>query len=132
MSGQVPIEIVAEEAIGRFLEEAAFAEWEDFAEVGEYDWDRVLEVIKRKAKEIRPKPEVFQEAYEWLAARADKDAVRQHPTSEPPPDPRLPTDPDPHRRFLIDLDNELSGAIRRLRSVRQAVQKELGWSDNGE
>ena len=45
------------------------------------------------------------------------------------PDPRLPTDPDPHRRFLIDLDNELSGAIRRLRSVRQAIQKELGWDE---
>jgi hypothetical protein len=75
MSGQVPIEIVAEEAIGRFLEDAAFAEWEDFAEVGEYDWDRVLEVIKRKAKEIRPKPEIFQEAYEWLASRAEKEII---------------------------------------------------------
>jgi hypothetical protein len=72
---QIIIPIIAEEAIGRYLEGAEFAEWEDFGDIGEYDWDRVLASIKRKAKEIRPAKEEFDAAYKWLADRSDKDAV---------------------------------------------------------
>jgi hypothetical protein len=48
------------------------------------------------------------------------------------PNPRLPNDPDANRQFLIDLDNQLSRLTRNIRSIREAVQKELGWSDDGE
>lgn len=62
--------IVAEEVIGRYLADVEFAEWEDFGDIGEYNWDRVLEAVKEKAKAIRPSTEEFEAAYKWLSDRA--------------------------------------------------------------
>lgn len=42
--------------------------------------------------------------------------------------PEIPVVPDRDaKRFLIDLDNQLSGLVRKARSIRHAVQTELGW-----
>jgi len=47
-------------------------EWEDFPEVGEHDWNEVMEMAKNLANV--PTMPTFQQAYDVLAARASADA----------------------------------------------------------
>lgn len=47
-------------------------EWEDFPEVGEHDWNEVMEMAKNLA--TVPTTPTFQQAYDVLAARASADA----------------------------------------------------------
>lgn len=63
------IEVVAAFALAYYATE--IADWEDFPEVGEHDWERVVEEMRRLA----PFPEEgsFEWAYKILEERATDD-----------------------------------------------------------
>lgn len=45
-------------------------DWEDYPEVGEHDWAKVVERAEAVVAGIRPTPEALEVAYDVLAGRA--------------------------------------------------------------
>lgn len=66
---QAAINVIARDALHRATEDAPIAEWDDYPEIGEGDWDDVIAEISR----ITPAPDKaeFDAAYALLAMRAD-------------------------------------------------------------
>lgn len=50
---------------------ASDGDWEDFPEIGEYDWDAVSRRAQELLDSIRHSTEAFNAAYALLEARAD-------------------------------------------------------------
>lgn len=48
-----------------------FIDWGDYPEIGEYDWEAVIEEVCGIVPEVNR--DAYQEAYDLLAARADKE-----------------------------------------------------------
>ena len=69
MTTEEAIAIVAERALWAAAQEI---EWADYGDIGEHDWDRVLEEIDRRSE--APNLDLYQEAYDHLAARAEETA----------------------------------------------------------
>ena len=63
------IKAVARELVALAVERYARDGWEDFPEIGENDWDRVVEKAQKLAP--WPRPTDFIEAYGVLEARAE-------------------------------------------------------------
>lgn len=71
------IDMVAHNIAGLLLTSAAeleSVEWEDYPEIGEYDFVAVMERVESIAKAMRPTTAQFSAAYDFLAERADHDA----------------------------------------------------------
>ena len=69
MTTEEAIAIVSERAIWAAAQEL---NWADYSDVGEHDWDRVLEEIDRRVEE--GDLELYDAAYAHLVARAEKTA----------------------------------------------------------
>lgn len=46
-------------------------EWENYPDIGEYDWIHVLVELHRLATTIAPEPNTYKAAYEALSVRAE-------------------------------------------------------------
>lgn len=46
-------------------------EWENYPEIGEYDWDQLMELVQDMVEAIRVPPGEYQTAYQSLADAAD-------------------------------------------------------------
>jgi hypothetical protein len=66
MSVEEAIDVVVQHARAAALEDALA--WEDYPEIGEFDWDEII----GRASSPYPEHEKFLEAYKLLAARATK------------------------------------------------------------
>lgn len=64
MTPEKAIEIVARQALAEAVEDLA---WEDYPEIGEHDWERVLDA----AADLAQYPVGYLAAYELLEARAE-------------------------------------------------------------
>lgn len=63
------INVIARVILGKAVADARDDGWQDYPELGEYDWDRVVE----RAKEIAADPsfDEFEAAYDFLTNRGD-------------------------------------------------------------
>lgn len=73
MTVEEAIEVVAREVVFRALVLEEAYEWEDFPEIGQHDWDRVVIEIGQLAREVQDGGR-FDEAYKLLAERAEASA----------------------------------------------------------
>lgn len=67
-----PIQTVARKVLVAQLEDVANL-WEDYPDLGEWDWEAVVEEVKRIADDLAPDEGNYERAYAQLAARAEND-----------------------------------------------------------
>lgn len=68
---QWAVEVVARMAIFNVLGEV---EWQDYPEIGEHDWQEVLDRVEVIGCALKPPTDDYTEAYAFLEARAEKEA----------------------------------------------------------
>ena len=72
----IAIDVVAREALWLLLNDSDLSEyilWEDYPEIGEFDFDYVLERVREIAPQ-RPLEATFRAAYATLAARTTEES----------------------------------------------------------
>ena len=68
-----PIQLVARYIVYAWLTDSdREPAWEDYPEVGERDWERVVEEVKALGRSVDPGLDEFKKAYQQLADRAEK------------------------------------------------------------
>lgn len=68
-----PIQLVARYIVYAWLTDSdREPAWEDYPEVGERDWERVVEEVKALGRSVDPGLDEFKKAYRQLADRAEK------------------------------------------------------------
>ena len=73
MTPEQAIDIVASHAVATAVEDICEDGWEDYDEIGEYDWEDVCATMR--TRHPFPDPAKYDEAVKVLAARCDKDAT---------------------------------------------------------
>ena len=65
------VEVVARMAMFNALDKI---EWEDYPDIGEHDWQQVLDRIEVMGCGLKPTDDDYAEAYALLESRAEKEA----------------------------------------------------------
>lgn len=82
MNGDWAIQVIAQEVLARAAETTG-EWWEDYPEIGEHDWERVLAAVASRAVP-HPVNSTFDLAYKFLEGRAEP-----RYSAHPGPSPRL-------------------------------------------
>jgi hypothetical protein len=69
VTGEEAIRLVARHALIRMVENYLSDDWEMYADIGESDWEAVVETAR--ALVVEPPRTLYDQAYEFLAARAE-------------------------------------------------------------
>lgn len=67
------ISAVSRRVVTNLVSEHIGEEWENYPELGERDWQRVMDDALRRVGELDPSPDVYHNAYEHLSQRATVD-----------------------------------------------------------
>lgn len=67
------VNTVARRVLARIVAESADvgADWEDYADIGEYDWEAVVAEVRRLGERTDVQHEKYESAYRYLAGRAE-------------------------------------------------------------
>lgn len=64
----------AASAIEKGLEYWGFVGWEDYPEIGEFDWDQVVKLAEKMAEKVRPHGQDVADARDFLASFVNPEA----------------------------------------------------------